>query len=124
MSKETMYHPEWDKKQFRKDTRTLRESVLTEAGQCVCADRNSQYGEPEDNFNVIAGLWTQYLTHACGALMRPVTGYDVSMLMALFKIGRLETSVHKRDSYVDAIGYLACAAELAQREKEDGGDAE
>ena len=132
-SKDTMYHPEWDKKlldaktykqEFRKDTRLLREAVLTEAKTYVCSDRNSQYGEPEDNFEVIAELWTQYLARACSALVKPLSGYDVGIMMALFKIGRMETGVHKRDSYVDAIGYLACAAELALRGKEDGGDAE
>lgn len=131
-SKDTMYHPEWDKKlldmeaykqEFKKDTRQLREAVLTEAKTYVCSDRNSQYGEPEDNFAVIAELWTQYLVRACDALVKPLTGYDVGMLMTLFKIGRMETGAHKRDSYVDAIGYLACAAELALREKEGGGNA-
>ena len=128
MSKDTIYHPEWDKKllgqtepakEFRKADRPMRASVLDEAKSCVCTDRNSQYGEPEDNFKVIAELWTQYLTRSCGALMKPLTDYDVGMLMTLFKIGRMETGVHKRDSFVDAIGYLACAAEIALRGKGD-----
>lgn len=136
MSKDAIYHPEWDKKllgqtaeakELRKADRPMRASVLDEAKSCVCTDRNSQYGEPEDNFAVIAELWTQYLTRSCGALMRPLTGYDVSMLMTLFKIGRMETGVHKLDSFVDAIGYLACAAELALglalRGKGDAGNA-
>lgn len=131
-SKDTMYHPEWDKKlldaktykqDFKKDTRPLREAVLSEARTYVCADRNDQYGEPEDNFAVIAELWTQYLTRACGALVKPLSGYDVGIMITLFKIGRMETGTRKYDSFVDAIGYLACAAELALHEKVGGGNA-
>lgn len=37
-----------------------REEILNAAKQCVCQDRNDQYGSPEDNFETIAGLWTMY----------------------------------------------------------------
>lgn len=130
MSKDTTYHAEWDKKllgckntEFRKDRHVLREAVLNDAKSRVCTDRNEQYGEPEDNFAVIAELWTQYLTRACEALMKPLTGYDVGMMMTLFKIGRMETGAHKRDSFVDALGYLACAAEIALRDTEENDNA-
>ena len=33
-----------------------RRFILEDAIQCVCTDRNEQYGEPEDNFKVIAEL--------------------------------------------------------------------
>lgn len=126
MNKDTTYHGEWEKlldseeqMKFRKDTRALREAVLNDAKNCVCTDRNSQYGEPEDNFTVIAELWTQYLIRACEALMKPLTGYDVGMMMTLFKIGRMETGTIKRDSFVDALSYLACAAEIALRDTDE-----
>lgn len=33
--------------------------------------------------------------------------------MALLKIGRITTGNAKEDNYVDACGYMACAAEIA-----------
>lgn len=93
----------------------IRAQILNEARSIICSDRNQQYGEPEDNFAVIGELWSQYLRRAKGADI-DLNGYDVGMLMALFKIGRLETGTPKRDNFVDLAGYVACAAEIALRE--------
>lgn len=93
----------------------IRAQILNEARDIICSDRNKQYGEPEDNFAVIGELWSQYLRRAKGADI-DLNGYDVGMLMALFKIGRLETGAPKRDNFVDLAGYVACAAEIALRE--------
>ena len=40
-------------------------NILEEAVRCVCTDRNQQYGEPEDNFRVIAELWNVYIRKRC-----------------------------------------------------------
>ncbi|MGM9556585.1 MAG: DUF6378 domain-containing protein [Oscillospiraceae bacterium] len=93
----------------------IRAQILNEARSIICTDRNAQYGEPEDNFAVIGELWSQYLRRAKDADI-DLDGYDVGMLMALFKIGRLETGAPKRDNFVDLAGYVACAAEIALRE--------
>lgn len=82
----------------------LREDILNEAIKCVCTDRESQYGSPEDSFNQIAKLWAAYT----GA---PYTAHDVAVMMALLKIARIKTGRYKADSYIDAAGYIACAAE-------------
>ena len=37
---------------------------------------------------------------------------DVAVMMALLKIARIKTGKFKEDRFVDACGYLACAAEL------------
>ena len=94
----------------------IRAQILNEARDIVCSDRNKQYGEPEDNFAVIGELWSQYLRRAKDVAI-DLNGYDVGMLMALFKIGRLETGTPKRDNFVDLAGYVACAAEIALREE-------
>ena len=83
---------------------TEREKILEEAKNIICADRNEQYGEPEDNFACIAALWSIYLGI-------DLDGYDVGMLMVLFKTARMISGRYKRDSLVDLIGYAACAAE-------------
>ena len=96
----------------------IRAQILNEARDIICSDRNKQYGEPEDNFTVIGELWSQYLRRAKNVAI-DLNGYDVGMLMALFKIGRLETGTPKRDNFVDLAGYVACAAEIALRENDN-----
>lgn len=79
-----------------------RREILTDAAACVCSDRNAQYGEPEDNFDVIAAMWSAYLGI-------PLHALDVASMMILFKVSRLATAEKpSRDSYVDIAGYAAC----------------
>lgn len=95
-----------------------RADILETAKEIVTSDRNKQYGEPEDNFDTIASLWNAYLVgkHSDGAV---ITAKDVALMMVLFKVGRIITSTTvKEDSYIDAAGYIACAAECAVREEE------
>ena len=88
-----------------------RAEILDSAKKCVCEDRNGQYGEPEDSFKFIAAYWEIYLRHNCVSQGADVcvTPADVAMMMALFKIARIETAeMPSPDSYVDAVGYIAC----------------
>lgn len=86
-----------------------RKEILAEAEKCVCADRNLQYGEPEDNFNTIAKLWSVFLDI-------PISAPQVAAMMCLFKIARLKGSCYEsKDSWVDLIGYAACGGEIATR---------
>lgn len=85
-----------------KDPADLRREILTDAAVCVCSDRNLMYGKPEDNFGVIAAMWSAYLGD-------PVTAADVAAMMILFKVARIATAEQpSRDSYVDIAGYAAC----------------
>ena len=85
-----------------KDPADLRREILADAAVCVCSDRNRMYGEPEDNFDVIAAMWSAYLG-------MPVTGADVAAMMILFKVARIATAEKpSRDSYVDIAEYAAC----------------
>lgn len=83
-----------------------RAEILDEAKKCVCEDRESQYGSPEDSFELIAELWSSYLDYA-------ISPVDVAIMMALLKIARIATGRFKADSYIDACGYIACAGEIA-----------
>lgn len=90
-----------------------RIELLDLANECVCGDRNLQYGEPEDNFSDIAKLWSSYLDIDIGL-------EDVAIMMCLFKIARLKSSCYEsKDSWVDLIGYAACGGEIALRGTED-----
>lgn len=89
----------------------IRGEILDEAKGYIMKDRNSSYDEPERNFERIAMLWEAYLRgKGTGHQIEP---HDVAIMMALMKIGRLEFNPANRDSWVDAIGYLACGAEVA-----------
>ncbi len=92
-----------------------RDDFLKEAERIVCSDRESQYGAPEDSFGLIAELWTAYL----GSETIQVDPEDVAAMMTLLKIARIKTGRHfKADSWVDAIGYLACGAEIDAKMEE------
>ena len=99
------------------DTPTTRAEILDSAKKIVTGDREKQYGKPEDNFAVIARFWEVYLSERCtdGGAEVTLNPDDVAMLMALMKVARIMTGTFKGDSYIDACGYLACAAEIAGR---------
>ena len=92
-----------------------RKEILAKAEKRVCSDRNSWYGEPEDNFSDIAKLWSAYLDTDMGA-------EDVAIMMCLFKIARIKGSFYEsKDSWIDLIGYAACGGEIAIRGEEQRG---
>ena len=99
------------------DAPTTRATILDAAKKIVTGDREKQYGKPEDNFAVIARFWEVYLSERCvgGGAEVTLNPDDVAMLMALMKVARIMTGTFKGDSYIDACGYLACAAEIAGR---------
>lgn len=86
-----------------------RSECLDAAKQIVTTDRNEQYGEPEDNFRIIALLWNDYLQMK--GLTNLLQSKDVANMMVLFKVARnLEHS--KDDNWVDICGYAACGCEV------------
>jgi hypothetical protein len=82
-----------------------RAETLDKAKQCVCGQRENEYGSPEDNFLTIAKLWSAYKDVDFSA-------NDVAMMMALLKIARIRTGTVTEDSFVDLAGYAACGAEI------------
>lgn len=83
-----------------------RSEMLDIAKAIVTADRNVQYGEPEDTFAEIAAMWSVYL----GRVVEP---HDVCAMMVLFKTCRLKNNPCHDDSWIDVAGYAACGAEVA-----------
>lgn len=83
-----------------------REEILNEAKKCVCGQREQDYGTPENNFQLIANLWSIYLGHN-------VTAIDVAMMMVMLKIARIRTGGGSGDSFVDIAGYAACGGEIS-----------
>lgn len=83
-----------------------RREILNIAENCICRDRETQYGSPDANFAKIAALWEAYTNVR-------VTPEDVAVMMALLKVARFATGRAKEDHFIDAAGYLALAGELA-----------
>ena len=91
-----------------------RDEILKTAEEIVTKDRNVQYGEPENNFGMIAEYWSTYLSQHNGGRAVLLTPMDVALMMVLLKLGRLTTArAVTLDSFVDAAGYVACAGEIA-----------
>lgn len=84
-----------------------RKEILNAAIKTVCEERQDSYGKPENNFAIIAHLWSGYLG---GVVLK---AEDVAIMMILLKLARIRTGKFKPDNYIDIAGYAACAAEVA-----------
>lgn len=91
-----------------------REEILSTASQYVTKDRAATHGDAEDNFDNIADLWSWWLH---GREIYSINGFDVAVMMTLFKIARIKANPSHVDSYVDGAGYLAIAGEIACMER-------
>ena len=80
--------------------RSERGAVLEVAMRTINGERQTQYGNPEDSFALIASYWSTYT----GIVIIPS---DVAMMMTLMKIAREQNGAGKQDNIVDACGYLA-----------------
>lgn len=81
----------------REDAVELLDSV-----QEILETREGSHGTPEDNFRMIAQLWSIYLD--C-----PIDETNVAEMMVLMKIARAASGVPTRDHYADVCGYAALA---------------
>ena len=88
------------------EAKNTRSEVLAIAGDLINGDRQAHYGTPQDNFGTTAEMWKAYLG-------RDISPADVCHMMALLKIARLKRGPH-RDSSIDACGYMALGAEVAE----------
>mgnify|MGYP006285969111 CR=1 FL=1 len=80
-------------------------TTLTEEAKAIVAgDRANDYGDVNESFARIAGLWSAYVNI-------PISPWDVAQMMILLKVSRSKTSL-KRDTLVDIIGYAECAGRL------------
>lgn len=104
---------------------TGKKEILDEAIQTV-AGRGKSYGSVAANFGAIARLWNAHLMnrYADGyggdttIAIPTLDGQDVSLMMTLMKIARLENDTSHHDSWVDIAGYSACGGELAAYQRD------
>lgn len=74
----------------------------------LIAERGKEYGPEDACFQRSADL-------ASIILNKPISKYDVAMILHANKLARLQESRTKSDHYVDGINYLAFGAQFAQQ---------
>lgn len=86
--------------------------IARRAADLVGGDRERTHGTKLRNFQNIADLWNAYLT-----IRRDPTALldaaDIGHLMMLLKVARTQLGSFNPDDYTDAVGYAACAGEVA-----------
>ena len=92
-----------------------RSEILSRADTYVNNDRNTQYGEPEDAFRMIADLWSAYLDGRASPPRDVIDAYDVACMLGLMKVARMSQRPKSLDSCVDLAGYAACAGEVLSK---------
>lgn len=93
---------------------TKREDVLNSAKQAVLSDRNTSYGNPEDNFKDISDMWNIYMKN----LNRPTLPHDEAIHQIIVKICRIKQSPEKFDHWVDIAGYSAAGYECVDENRQ------
>lgn len=96
--------------------RVTRAYILERANECVNGDREGDYGSPENSFQTISNLWSDYLAAVLGKQDILLQPKDVAAMLALLKIARISTGHKKDDNWIDLAGYAACGGELQANE--------
>jgi hypothetical protein len=93
-----------------------RDEILKRAEKIICKERQDVHGDPEDSFALIADYWTAYVTKEMKDRVDLFGARDVAIMMALFKLARMQINGQHVDSVIDGCGYLAIAGELSAQE--------
>lgn len=92
-------------------TTSGRVRCLDSAAQIVAGQRNTQYGEPEQNFKRIAAIWSVLFGIE-------VTTEDVAMALVAVKVARFASkSGFQPDTWIDIAGYAACGYEVGEAQQ-------
>lgn len=88
--------------------------LLHNAAAAVDGPRGDQYGPPRVNLGErTARLWTAYLADL--GIRRPIDGRDVSALLLLMKVARLQEGTGaQEDTWQDIAGYAATGWECSR----------
>lgn len=99
------------------EVNNMKSETLKKADEIINGERQDQYGNPEDSFEIIAEYWSTYLTAKKDEVVHfiemPLAGLiemdaqDVAIMLALMKIARMSGQKWHKDNAVDACGYLA-----------------
>lgn len=90
------------------------QDILEEALELTSGERNQEYGEPTDDFQTIAAMWSVLFRHKLKDDCR-VEPHEVAKAMIALKMSRMTKSPGKRDHWVDIAGYARCGWLCAER---------
>lgn len=85
---------------------TKRAEILAHAAALVDGPRNAEYGDPVENHERIAALWSEVLGIN-------VTAEQAALCLVQLKISRLVQNPRHADSWLDICGYGAIGGEIA-----------
>ena len=88
-----------------------RAQVLRTAESLVNGQRADDYGPPAENFGRVAAMWSAQFA---AKLKEQLTADEVAIALVHLKLSRLANTPGHEDSFVDAAGYIALAAEIAE----------
>ena len=94
----------------------MRANDILDEAKDLIQDRGKDYGFAALNHLRIAKLWSAYLE-------RNIEPHEVAICMALVKISRIAEQSTHRDSYADALSYLAISGHIALTDFENDLDA-
>jgi len=80
--------------------------LFKEAEKLLKKDRNKIYGDPVENYHRIAHMWS-------GLLGFYISPDNAALMMATLKIYRATINPEHEDSFVDALAYVAIAAQAS-----------
>ena len=89
----------------------VRSKVLRTAESLVNGQRADDYGPPAENFGRVAAMWSAQFA---AKLKEPLTADEVAIALVHLKLSRLANTPGHADSWIDACGYLALGAEIAE----------
>lgn len=88
----------------------MRGKIALKALEVINGQRQTVYGTPENNFEIISQSWKWWKDK--GGMLDDLSKHDVAIMMALLKLARIKSGSGGADSYLDAIGYIALAADM------------
>jgi Cdc6-like AAA superfamily ATPase len=86
--------------------------ICEHAAELIDNDRKESYGSVRENHENIARFWNAYL-ESRRDVVAPLEALDILHMMALLKIARTQTGDFHSDNWMDAVGYMALAGEVA-----------
>jgi hypothetical protein len=89
--------------------------IANHAAGLLDGDRQKTHGDKRANFESMAAFWTTYLRQRFGCDIT-LTATDAALMMVQLKVVRTLGGAHNPDDYVDGVGYMAIAGELADED--------
>jgi hypothetical protein len=88
--------------------------ILEQVKKIVGGPRREAYGEPEDGYQCIAGMWNAWLAQREKQRPGPLEPADVIAMMEMIKLARLAVTIDHTDSWRDLIGYGALGGRVSK----------